>query len=65
MTTDAMPSGVDPAGVLADVAVVLRTVLAAVDAGDLPAETDQVAYLRGAADALALAADPPGGSGTP
>lgn len=32
----------------------LREVLAAVEAGDLEAEPDQVAYLRGAADALTV-----------
>ena len=34
----------------------LREVLAAVEAGELEAEPDQVAYLRGAADALAMLA---------
>lgn len=35
----------------------LRSVLSQIEAGDLPAELDHAAYLRGAADALALTAD--------
>lgn len=34
-------------------AVQLRAVFAAIDAGEIHAEPDQVTYLRGAADALA------------
>jgi hypothetical protein len=36
----------------AETAGQLRSVLASVDAGELEAELDQVAYMRGAADAL-------------
>jgi hypothetical protein len=40
----------------ADVAVSLRAVLAAVDAGELTAGQDQAAWLRGAVDALTVVA---------
>jgi hypothetical protein len=40
-------------------AVVLRAVLASVDAGELEAELDQGAYLQGMADALELVAGRP------
>ncbi|MDQ2706850.1 MAG: hypothetical protein M3Z25_04110 [Actinomycetota bacterium] len=39
----------------------LRAVLAAIEAGDLPAEVDQVAYLRGAVAALEQVAEQPAG----
>jgi hypothetical protein len=39
---------------LAGAAECLRVVLAGTDAGEIPAELDQVAYLRGAVDTLAM-----------
>ena len=43
----------------ADVAERLRVLLDAIEAGQIEADLDHTAYLRGAADALALVADPP------
>jgi len=43
----------------ADVAGRLRVLLDAIEAGQIEADLDHTAYLRGAADALALVADPP------
>ena len=37
----------------------LRVLLDAIEAGQIEADLDHTAYLRGAADALALVADPP------
>ena len=41
----------------ADVAGRLRVLLDAIEAGEIEANLDHTAYLRGAADALALVAD--------
>ena len=43
----------------ADVAGRLRVLLDAIEAGQIEADLDHTAYLRGATDALALVADPP------
>jgi hypothetical protein len=42
-----------------DVAGRLRVLLDAIEAGQIEADLDHTAYLRGATDALALVADPP------
>jgi hypothetical protein len=42
----------------ADVVGRLRVLLDAIEAGQIEADLDHTAYLRGAADALALVADP-------
>jgi len=47
----------DPAAV----AEQIRAVLAAIEAGDITADLDHVAYLRGAADVLALLGEPDSG----
>jgi len=49
--------GPDPAAV----AEQIRAVLAAIEAGDIEADLDHLAYLRGAADVLALLAEPDSG----
>jgi hypothetical protein len=42
---------------VAEVAASMRRLLAAIDAGEITADLDHVAYLRGAADTLAMLAD--------